>query len=70
MLHLDQTRNRSMLMVVSVLVTIALVAVSVPGINAVGILLVVAIVNIVVYYTLPDSYSKACRDRQSYRFHQ
>lgn len=68
MLYLDQPRNRAMFMAVSVIATVALTAFMVPGINAVGIFMTAAIVNILVYYALPDRFSKAYMEKFSYRF--
>ena len=59
MLYLDQTRNRKLFMAGSIIATVVLVAVLVPGINAVGVIMAAAIMNILVYYAMPDSYSPA-----------
>jgi hypothetical protein len=67
MLHLEQTRNRLIFMTVSTIATATLM-VTVPGINAVGVLLATAIVNIPVYYVLPDRYSKTRRQKLQNRF--
>ncbi len=69
MLYLDQTRNRKMFMAVSILATVALVAVIFPGINAVGILMAAATFNILVYYALPDRYSRTYMAKDHRRFH-
>ena len=69
MLYLDQPQNRRIFMAVSIIATGTSMAVLVPGINAVGIFMVVATINILVYYALPDKYSKAYREKHSYRFH-
>lgn len=59
MLYLDQTRNRKLFMAGSIAATVAVVAVMVPGINAVGVIMAAATMNILVYYAMPDSYSPA-----------
>ena len=58
MLHLEQTRSRFIFMAASTIATATLMA-TVQGINAVGVLLATAVINIPVYYALPDRYSKA-----------
>ena len=68
MLNLDQPRNRAMFMAVSVIATVTLTAFMVPGINAVGIFMAAATVNILVYYALPDRFSKDYKEKYSYRF--
>ena len=68
MLYLDQPRNRAMFMAVSVIATVTLTAFTVPGINAVGIFMAAATVNILVYYALPDRFSKDYKEKYSYRF--
>lgn len=68
MLYLDQPRNRAMFMAVSVIATVTLIATMVPGINAVGIFMAAATVNILVYYALPDRFSKDYMEKYSYRF--
>jgi hypothetical protein len=60
MLYLEQTRGRFIFMAAATVATATLMA-TVQGINAVGILLATAVINIPVYYALPDSYSKAYR---------
>ena len=67
MLYLDQSHNRAMFMAVSVIATVTLTAVMVPGINAVGVLMAAATINIFVYYALPDRFSKAYMKKYSYR---
>jgi hypothetical protein len=67
MLYLEQTRSRFIFMTASTIATAALMA-TVQGINAVGILLATAVINIPVYYALPDSYSKAYRQKLQNRF--
>lgn len=59
MLHLDQVKNRVLFMTITSMATAALLAATVQGINAVGIILASAVINIVIYFALPDSYSKA-----------
>ena len=68
MLYLDQTRNRRLFMVVSIISTALLMAVFVPGINVVGIMFAAATINIILYYSMPDRYSKAYLKRHTYRF--
>ena len=67
MLYLDQARNRTLFMSGSIIATIALVALLVPGINAVGVIMAAAILNIMVYYALPDSYSPAYMQKRMLR---
>ena len=59
MLNLEQRRNRLVFMTMSTIISIALTAMLIQGINAVGVLLAAAIVNIFVYYALPTKYSEA-----------
>lgn len=68
MLNLEKTRNRMMFMAITCIASFAFVALSVPGINAVGIMFAGAVFNILVYYALPDSYSKAYMDKYSGRY--
>ncbi|MGB5275552.1 MAG: hypothetical protein WBO73_03865 [Gammaproteobacteria bacterium] len=68
MLYLEQKRNRILLMAISTLMSVALTAVLVQGINAVGVLLAATIINIFVYYALPDRYSKAYMKKYSNHF--
>ena len=67
MLHLEQTRSRFIFMAASTIATAILMA-TVPGINAVGVLLATAVINIPVYYVLPDRYSKTCKQKLQNRF--
>jgi hypothetical protein len=67
MLYLEQTRSRFIFMAASTIATATLMA-TVQGINAVGILLATAVINIPVYYALPDSYSKAYKKKLQNRF--
>lgn len=67
MLHLEQTRSRFIFMTVSTIATATLMA-TVPGINAVGVLLATAVINIPVYYALPDRYSKTRRQKLQNHF--
>jgi O-antigen/teichoic acid export membrane protein len=60
---MEQTRNRLMLMTISTIISVALTAILIQGINAVGVLLAAAIVNIFVYYALPNKYSEAYSKR-------
>ena len=59
MLYLEQTRNRAMFMAASTIATVTFLIATIQGINAVGVLLATAVINILVYYALPDTYSKA-----------
>ncbi len=59
MLNLEQRRNRMVFMTMSTIISIALTTMLIQGINAVGVLLAAAIVNIFVYYALPNKYSEA-----------
>ena len=68
MLYLDQARNRKLFMSGSIIATIALVALLVPGINAVGVIMAAAILNIVVYYAMPDRYSPAYMEKRMRRY--
>jgi len=70
MLYLEQKRNRILLMVISTITSVALSVVLIQGINAVGILMATAIVNIFVYYALPDRYSNAYLKKYMNRFLQ
>ncbi len=70
MLYLDQTRNRLMLMTASTAATVTLLIASVHWINAVGVIFTAAVINIFVYYTLPDSYSKAYTQKYLNRFNR
>jgi hypothetical protein len=65
MLYLEQTRNRAMFMAASTIATVTFLIVTIQGINAVGVLLATAVINILVYYALPDSYSKAYRRKET-----
>ena len=67
MLYLDQPRNRCLFMTVSIIATIGLIAVLIPGINLVGIMMAGATINILVYYLLPDRFSKPHRDGNPHR---
>ena len=67
MLHLEQTRSRFLLITASTIATATLMA-TVQGINAVGILLATAVINIPVYYVLPDNYRKAGKQKLQNRF--
>lgn len=67
MLYLDQKRNRRLFMAVSIIATALLMAVMVPGINVVGIMFAAATINIILYYSMPDQYSKAYLKRHSSR---
>ena len=68
MLYLDQKRNRIMFMAATTIATVAFVIAAIQGINAVGVLLVAAVINIVVYYSLPDRYSKAYMKKYPRRY--
>ena len=67
MLHLEQTRSRFLLITASTIATATLMAM-VQGINAVGILLATAVINIPVYYALPENYRKAGKQKLQNRF--
>jgi hypothetical protein len=54
-------------MTASTIATATLMA-TVPGINAVGVLLATAVINIPLYYALPDRYSKTRRQKLQNRF--
>jgi hypothetical protein len=69
MLHLEQTRSRVLFMAASTIATAALMA-TIPGINAVGVLLAAAVINIPLYYSLPDRSSKAYTQRRLNRFYR
>lgn len=69
MLYLEQTRNRAMFMTASTIATVTFLITTVQGINAVGVLLATAVINILVYYALPDRYSKTYRRKQSSHSH-
>ena len=70
MLYLEQTRNRAMFMAASTIATVTFLIATIQGINAVGVLLATAVINILVYYALPDRYSKAYRRKQTSRYQQ
>ena len=69
MLYLDQKLNRTAVMAVTTIATAALLVAAVPGINAVGVLLAVGLVNIGVYYAMPDKYSKTYAEKYLNRYH-
>ncbi len=58
MLYLERTRSRIIFMTASTIATVALMT-TIQGINAVGVILAAAVINIPLYYALPDRYSKA-----------
>lgn len=68
MLHLDKRFNRIVLLTLTTIVTAALLMMALRGINAVGILLAVGLVNIAVYYAMPDTYSKAYAEKYLNRY--
>ncbi|UCB55810.1 MAG: hypothetical protein JSW45_04590 [Thiotrichales bacterium] len=68
MLYLDQPRNRRLFMAVSIISTVGLIAILVPGMNMVGIMMATATINIIAYYLLPDHYSRAYLERHPSRF--
>jgi hypothetical protein len=70
MLYLDQKINRVALMAATTIATVALLIVTVPGLNAVGIFFAVGLLNIFVYYALPDRYSNAYMEKQLNYFKQ
>jgi hypothetical protein len=45
-------------MAITTIASAAFLAVAIQGINAVGVMLGAAIINIFVYYSLPDKFSK------------
>lgn len=51
----------------SIIASAALAVALVPGINAVGVILAVAMLNIPVYYAMPDRYSKAYIEKYARR---
>ena len=65
MLYLEYTRNRIVFISATTIATAVLFAVTVHGINAVGVLLATALINILVYYALPDRYSPAYLNKYS-----
>ena len=67
MLNLEQKRNRLVFMTLSKISNFALTAILMQGINAVGVLLAAAIVNIFVYYELPNKCSEASSKQYSNR---
>jgi len=67
MLYLEQTRSRVMFITATTVATVALMA-TVQGINAVGVLLAAAVINIPLYYALPDRYSKTYMQKHQNRF--
>ena len=69
MLYLEHTRSRIMFMTASTIATAVICIAMVHGINAVGVLLATAVVNILVYYALPDRYSKAYMQKHPNRIH-
>lgn len=68
MLYLEQTRSRFMFMTASTITTAAVLIATIHGINAVGVFLTTAVINILVYYALPDRYSKAYMQKHPNRF--
>ena len=70
MLYLEHTRSRFMFMTASSIVTAVFFIAMIPGINAVGVLLATAVINIFVYYTLPDRYSEAYLQKHSNHYQQ
>ena len=57
-------------MTISILVTAVMAALLIKGINAVGVLMVTLIINIVVYYALPGRYSRDYADRYQKRLNR
>ena len=68
MLYLEHKLNRILLMINSTVASAALLAVSIEGINAVGVIMGAAIINFLVYYSLPDTFSKQYMEKQPNRF--
>ena len=69
MLYLEHRRNRIVVMSISTIACALLSVMLIQGINAVGVLMATALVNIFVYYSLPGSYSKAYLDKYVNRYH-
>jgi hypothetical protein len=69
MLYLDQKLNRTALLAVTSIATTVLLVAAAPGINAVGVLIAVGLVNIGVYYAMPDRYSKTYARKYLHRYH-
>jgi hypothetical protein len=57
-------------MAISTIASVALSVVLIHGINAVGILMATVIINIFVYYALPDRYSNTYLKKYMNRFNQ
>jgi len=57
-----------MFIAASAIATATFVMATIQGINAVGVILVTAVINILVYYALPDSYSKTYMQKHPHRF--
>ncbi len=68
MLYLEQKFNRIIFMSISTIASVALLAVLIEGINAVGVFMGAAIINFLVYYSLPDKFSKHYMEKQPNRF--
>lgn len=68
MLYLERTRSRVMFMTASTIATATFFVAMIQGINAVGVLMATAVINILVYYALPDGYSKSYMQRHPNRF--
>jgi len=68
MFYLDHKFNRIALLTLTTIVTAALLVMALRGINAVGILLAVGLVNIAVDYAMPDTYSEAYAEKYLSRY--
>jgi ABC-type Mn2+/Zn2+ transport system permease subunit len=66
MLYPEQTRSRIIFITATTVATVTLMA-TVQGINAVGVLLAAAFINIPVYYALPDRHSEAYTQKHQNR---
>jgi hypothetical protein len=69
MLYLEHKRNRAIFLLASTVATVTFLIATIQGINAVGVLLAAAVINIIVYYALPDRYSDAYQQKHSRYFH-
>ena len=68
MWYLEQARYRFMILAATTIATVTLLIETVHGINAVGVIFAAAIINILVYYALPDSHVNACPQKQKNHF--
>ena len=65
MFYLEHKRNRALFLAASTIATVTFLIATIQGINAVGVLLAAAVINIIVYYALPDRYSDAYRQKHT-----